>query len=331
MLDTLAHDEGAERGRAEIPGPAGSRCQGSGTRGHWTVGLSRQSVHAWLCRDRDQSRRVSLTVSAKFVSLRGRSRGCTNELFGSPYGMNEFADPCHQPTDNPLRRLRSGDTPMRRPAEQPARPGGRESDTPMRRPAEQPARPGGRESDTPMRRPAEQPARPGGRESDTPMRRPAEQPARPARPVLARVVWNDWTAEIGAVGMWDADAQTYDTVRPTGRRAAEVRQAFADFLAESIVDAVWPVPSTGMRPPASRAELLTVAEKLLNPRQLAGELVGATVQIAAVHAGIPPFAARLMGQAAKDWFASLSSPDPDAPRCGLCSTRTSRSLPRTGL
>jgi hypothetical protein len=68
-----------------------------------------------------------------------------------------------------------------------------------------------------------------------------------------------------------------------------------------------------MRPPASRAELLTVAEKLLNPRQLAGELVGATVQIAAVHAGIPPFAARLMGQAAKDWFASLSSPDPDAP------------------
>ena len=129
--------------------------------------------------------------------------------------------------------------------------------------------------------------------------------ARPSRQV--RVVWDDRTGEIGAAGVWNAKAQAYDTVRPTGGRAAEVREAFADFLAEGVVDEIWPVSSTGMRPPAS-SELLTVAKRLLDPRQLAAGLIGATVQVAAVHAGIQLSAARSMGKSAKAWFAALSSP-----------------------
>jgi hypothetical protein len=43
-----------------------------------------------------------------------------------------------------------------------------------------------------------------------------------------------------------------------------------------------------MGPPGSSAELFTVVTELVNPRLLAAELVRAAVQVAAVHAGIPP-------------------------------------------
>jgi hypothetical protein len=132
------------------------------------------------------------------------------------------------------------------------------------------------------------------------------------RPVQVRVVWNGWSGEVEGVRLRDSYRRTERAVRPTGRLAAEVRQAFARFLAEDIVAAVWPVPSTGMSPPAGNAEMLALAEGLLDPRILAAKLVEATVQVAAVHAGIPPLVARVMGQAAGDLFLSLVSPDPDA-------------------
>jgi hypothetical protein len=125
-----------------------------------------------------------------------------------------------------------------------------------------------------------------------------------------RVVWNGWSVEGARIR--DTYRQTDRTVRPTGRLAAEVRQAFAEFLAEEIVAAVWPVPSTGMSLPATNAEMLSLAEELLDPRILAAKLIEATVQVAAVHAGIPPPVARVMGQAAGKLFLQLVSPDPDA-------------------
>jgi hypothetical protein len=177
-------------------------------------------------------------------------------------------------------------------------------------------------------------AYPGQQPADNPRRRlrrpttpsdprlPPPSPQRPGswrspadRPVQVRLVWNGWTGAIEGVRIRNPDRPdrpTYASVRPTGSLAADVRQAFADFLAEGIVDAVWPVPSTGMGSPASSAELLTVAEELLDPRLLAANLVGATVQVAAVHAGIPPPVARVMGKAAQDLLVSLLSPDPDA-------------------
>jgi hypothetical protein len=134
----------------------------------------------------------------------------------------------------------------------------------------------------------------------------------PDRPVQVRLVRNGWTGAIEGVRIRNPDRPTDTIVRPTGSLAAEVRQAFADFLAEAIVDAVWPVLSAGMRPPASSSEMLSLAEELLDPRLLAGELARAVVQVAAVHAGIPLPVARLMGKAAQDLLVSLLSPDPDA-------------------
>ena len=110
----------------------------------------------------------------------------------------------------------------------------------------------------------------------------------------------------------NVNTQAESTVRPTGRLVADVRRAFAQVLAEQIVAAVWPAPVTGMSSPASSAELLDVSEEALDPGLLAVEVVRVTVQIAAVHAGIPPVVARVMGQAAGDLFTELSSPDPDA-------------------
>ena len=126
------------------------------------------------------------------------------------------------------------------------------------------------------------------------------------------MVWNGRTDEVKGVRLWSADTQTYRSVRPTERLVADVRQAFAHFVAEDIVAAVWPAPGTGMGSPVSSAELLNVAEELLDPRLLAAEVVRVMVQIAAVHAGIPPPVARVMGQAAGDLFLSVLSPDPAA-------------------
>jgi hypothetical protein len=150
------------------------------------------------------------------------------------------------------------------------------------------------------------PGRPSLPSQPTPWRPP------PDRPVQVRLVRNGWTGAIEGVRIRNPDRSTYTIVRPTGSLAAEVRQAFADFLAEAIVNAVWPVLSAGMRPPASSSEMLSLAEELLDPRLLAGELARALVQVAAVHAGIPLPVARLMGKAAQDLLVSLLSPDPDA-------------------
>jgi len=132
------------------------------------------------------------------------------------------------------------------------------------------------------------------------------------RPVRVRLVWNGWPREIEGVRVRNVNTQTYSSVRPTERLAADIRKAFAHFVAEDIVAAVWPASGTGVGPPARSAELLNVTEELLDPRLLAAEVVRVIVQIAAVHAGIPPFVARLMGQAAGDLFTELSSPDPSA-------------------
>jgi hypothetical protein len=131
-------------------------------------------------------------------------------------------------------------------------------------------------------------------------------------PVQVRLVWSGWPGEIEGVRVRKVNTQTYSSVRPTERLAADIRKAFAHFVAEDIVAAVWPAPGTGTGPPASSAELLNVTEELLDPRLLAAEVIRVIVQIAAVHAGIPPFVARVMGQAAGDLFTELSSPDPDA-------------------
>jgi len=75
-----------------------------------------------------------------------------------------------------------------------------------------------------------------------------------------RVVWNAWTGEIEGVRIRNPNTRTDNSVRPTGKLASDVRQAFAHFLADDIVTALWPVPGTGMCPPASSDELLTLAE-----------------------------------------------------------------------
>jgi hypothetical protein len=133
-------------------------------------------------------------------------------------------------------------------------------------------------------------------------------------PVQVRLVWSGRPGEIEGVRVWNVNTQRYSSVRPTESLAADVREAFAHFVAEDIVAAVWPASGTGVGPPASSAELLNVTEELLDPRLLVAEVIRVFVQIAAVHAGIPPFAARVMGQAAGDLFTELSSPDPDAPK-----------------
>jgi hypothetical protein len=207
--------------------------------------------------------------------------------------MNEFVDPSQQPADNPRRRSAKW---FPEPDDAPW------SGVPP----------------PPATRPEVTPARPGG----------SPGPSSPATQQV-RLVWNDWPGEIGGVGVWNANTQSYDSVWRTrtpptpgaparpgtveDRLAREVRQAFADFLAEEIRAAVCPAPRPeGMRPPGSSAELFTVVEDLLDPRLLAAELIRATVQVAALHAGIPQPVAGWMGQAAKNWFLSRSKPDPDA-------------------
>ena len=153
-----------------------------------------------------------------------------------------------------------------------------------------------------------------------------DAPAAPAEPeprarrspadksVQLRMVWDGRTDEIKGVRVrkWDPDGWTYTSVRPTEKLAEDVRRAFAHFLAEDVVAAVWHVPSTGLGSLANSAEVLTAAEDLLDPRLLAAEMVRIIVQAAAAHAGIPLPVARVMGQAAADLFIELLGPDPDA-------------------
>jgi hypothetical protein len=146
--------------------------------------------------------------------------------------------------------------------------------------------------------------------------RPEAQPPKPRRPaadgpVQVHMVWDGWTGQVEVVRIESPDGKTYASRRPAETLAVEVREAFAHFLAEDLVAAVWPDPTAGMCPPASSAELLTVTEDLLDPQLLAARLVGAVVQVAAVHAGMAPVA-RVMGQAARELFLSFSGPDPSA-------------------
>ena len=124
------------------------------------------------------------------------------------------------------------------------------------------------------------------------------EPRRPTahEPVQLRMVWDGCKREVEGVRIESPDGQTYTRVRPAETLAAEVREAFAHVLAEDIVAAVWPDPSAGMFPLASSAKLLTVTEDLLDPRLLAARLVGAIVQVAAVHAGILAPVARVWGR-----------------------------------
>jgi hypothetical protein len=101
------------------------------------------------------------------------------------------------------------------------------------------------------------------------------------------------------------------SVRLTERLAADVGEGFARFAEGTVADG-WPASGAGTGLPASGTELLDVAEALVDQQRLAGEVVRVIVQIAAVHAGIPPFVARAMGQAAGDLFIRLSGPDPNA-------------------
>jgi len=126
------------------------------------------------------------------------------------------------------------------------------------------------------------------------------------------MVWDGWTGQVEVVRIESPDGKTYASRRPAETLAVEVREAFAHFLAEDLVAAVWPDPSAGMCPPASGAELLTLTEDLLDPQLLAARLVGAIVQVAAFHAGILAPVARVMGQAARELFLSFSGPDPNA-------------------
>lgn len=133
-------------------------------------------------------------------------------------------------------------------------------------------------------------------------------------PVWVRLVWNAGPGEIEEARVRNVNMQAYMSVRPTERLAADISGAFTRFVAEDVVAAVCPASGTGMGPPASGAELLDVTDGLLDPQLLGAEVVRVIVQIAAIHAGIPPFVARLMGQAAGDLFTKLASPDPNVPK-----------------
>jgi hypothetical protein len=98
--------------------------------------------------------------------------------------------------------------------------------------------------------------------------------------VWVRLVWSGRPREIEGVRVRNVKTQTYSSVRPTERLAADIREAFANFVAEDIVAAVCPAPGTVIGQRASSAELLNVTEKLLDPRLLAAEVVRVFVQIA---------------------------------------------------
>ena len=97
MPDTLAHDEGAERGRAEIPAILGV---GAGV---LAVGVSRWGVHAWLCPTGPalwSGRRLLQSPSASVAD-----HGVVEtSSWAHHMAMNEFPGPGQQPAGNPRRR-----------------------------------------------------------------------------------------------------------------------------------------------------------------------------------------------------------------------------------
>ena len=129
---------------------------------------------------------------------------------------------------------------------------------------------------------------------------------------VCRVVRNAWSGEIEGVAVWDPQTWTWDVVRPTGKFAVEVRTTFANVIGEEIVNAIW--PGAGMRPPASREELLNMVEALLDPQFLILKLVQATAQVAALHAGFPLPIARLIGNLAQEICKGFLGQDPQAHR-----------------
>ena len=168
--------------------------------------------------------------------------------------MNEFVDPSQQPTDNPRRWSAKWF---------PEPDDSRRSNVPP---------PPLSELDVTPAAPAAQPDRsPLPTDLDVTPAAPADRPP----PILVWVVWYGGTGEVAGARVWNPKRQADRSVRPTGTFAVEVRQAFAQFLAEDIIAAIWPVPHAGMSSPASNSEMLNLAEKLLDPRILAAKLVEA--------------------------------------------------------
>jgi hypothetical protein len=163
--------------------------------------------------------------------------------------MNEFPYPSQQPTDNPLRRLRSSDTPPIPQRPDPARPG-RQSEY------LQPARPG-RQSEY------LQPARPAG-----PLR----------SPVWVRVVWNAWPGEIGGVGVWNADRELFTVVD----ELLDPRLPAADLVRAAVQVAVLhagiPQPLAGWMGQAAKKWFLSLSEPGPDARKV--QAVQAAVDLA---------------------------------------------------
>lgn len=129
---------------------------------------------------------------------------------------------------------------------------------------------------------------------------------------VCRVVWNAWTGEIEGVAVWNPQTWSWDTVRPTGEFAGEVRAACASLIGEEIINAIW--SGAGIKPPAGRDELLNLVEALLDPQILILKLVQATAQVAAIHAGFPPPVAHLVGNLAQQICKGFLGQDPKADR-----------------
>ena len=106
------------------------------------------------------------------------------------------------------------------------------------------------------------------------------RPGSPDRFLHCRVVWDD--AE--EVGVWVANGDKTELV---WRERVEVIEAVADRALEQVRDE------------AHRADLaLDAVEVLRDPRMLVPLTIAAVVQVAAIHAGLPVTAARLLGDVA---------------------------------
>ncbi len=109
----------------------------------------------------------------------------------------------------------------------------------------------------------------------------ADSPDSPVRVPHCRVVWDAAGAE---VGVWVANGDEPGWVR---RQRVEVITEFADRALEHVRDEL---------PGAEMA--VDAVEALRDPRTIVSLTIAAVAQVAAVHAGIPVTAAKLIGDAA---------------------------------
>jgi hypothetical protein len=129
---------------------------------------------------------------------------------------------------------------------------------------------------------------------------------------VCRVVWNAWSGQVEGITVWNPQTWSWNTVLPTGSSATEVRATFANMIGEEIANAI--LSGTGISPPASQDELFGVVEALLDRQVLILDLVQATAQVAALHAGFPPPIARLVGHIAREIGKDILGQDPQARR-----------------